>query len=62
MKEGFYYVGASLYMNARVKFNFGPEFKYPINLDNEGIIVDEDIILHPYDKISNMTIPYNDIL
>ena len=27
--DGTYYPAASLYMGARVKFNFGPDFKYP---------------------------------
>ncbi|EWS72411.1 SPRY domain protein (macronuclear) [Tetrahymena thermophila SB210] len=61
IKEGFYYVGASLYMNARVKFNFGPDFAYQVNLENEGILLDEDIVLNPYDQISKIQIPYNDI-
>ncbi|KAL4430264.1 hypothetical protein ABPG74_014823 [Tetrahymena malaccensis] len=61
IKEGFYYVGASLYMNARVKFNFGPDFTYQVNLEKEGILLDEDIVLNPYDQISKIQIPYNDI-
>jgi Set1/Ash2 histone methyltransferase complex subunit ASH2 len=33
LREGFYYVGVSLYMHAKVKVNFGPKFDFPPNLD-----------------------------
>lgn len=60
--EGFYYVGASLYMNARVRFNFGPEFKFPVDTTKEGIEIDDpDIAVKSYDAISKEIIPYNDI-
>lgn len=62
MAESFYFVGASLYMNARVRFNFGPDFKFPPDLTKEGIMLDEDIFLKPYDQISKEPIPYNDIV
>ena len=33
LREGFYYVGVSLYMHAKAKVNFGPNFEIPPNLE-----------------------------
>lgn len=37
--QGFYYMGASLYNHAKVKFNFGPDFEFiPQEIDSEDAL------------------------
>ncbi len=50
-------------MHSKVKFNFGPDFKYPFDFDNLNIFFDDkDIQLKPYCEIAIEKIPYNDVM
>lgn len=58
MIEGFYHAGVSVYMNSKVRVNFGPDFEYPPNLEE----LDEQLQdCKPYSVIANEPKPYEDI-
>lgn len=60
LHEGFYYASASLYMNARVKFNFGPDFEKSPNL--QPFQDDPDIMnFNPYSIIPTLPKMYDQI-
>jgi Set1/Ash2 histone methyltransferase complex subunit ASH2 len=57
--ETFYYAGVSLYMNAKARINFGPEFEVGPELSNiSGITIDD---IKPYSQIPFEKQKYRDI-
>jgi Set1/Ash2 histone methyltransferase complex subunit ASH2 len=59
LKEGFYYAGVSLYMGAKAKLNFGPEFEKAIELDSPLTVNPDEV--KPYSEIPNEPQLYQDI-
>ena len=58
LHEGFYHAGISLYMNSKVRVNFGPEFEKPPDVE----LLDEEIRDYkPYCVIANEPKPYEDL-
>lgn len=61
LRQHFYRVGVSLYMNSRAKMNFGPNFEYTPDtsaLTAQGMIIPE---VKPYCNISSESTKYPDL-
>jgi hypothetical protein len=58
LKEGFYFAAISLYMNAKVRMNFGPEFEKPPVLNE---LPEELHKYKPYSAIATEPTLYKDI-
>lgn len=58
LKEGFYFAAVSLYMNSKVKMNFGPEFEKPPSLTD---LPEELHKYKPYSVIATEPTLYKDI-